>query len=105
MWIINLQGQNPSTISSSTSRGKKINRVVLCRLHTDKKEYSSEEEEVKPAAKKPVAAANEKSAVTDCSVKFNDRCEFPEILDLSSYIQTRSRETQLTPASTCFTLF
>jgi len=25
--------------------------------------------------------------VTDCSVKFNDRCEFPEVLDLSSYIQ------------------
>ena len=30
--------------------------------------------------------------VTDCSVKFNDRCEFPEILDLSSYIQTKDGE-------------
>ena len=27
--------------------------------------------------------------VTDCSVKFNDRCEFPEVLDLSAYIQTK----------------
>ena len=25
--------------------------------------------------------------ITDCSVKFNDKCEFPEVLDLSSYIQ------------------
>ena len=25
--------------------------------------------------------------ITDCSVKFNDKCEFPETLDLSSYIQ------------------
>eukprot|EP00092_Neocalanus_flemingeri_P030841 GFUD01033495.1.p1 GENE.GFUD01033495.1~~GFUD01033495.1.p1 ORF type:complete len:1103 (+),score=278.33 GFUD01033495.1:268-3576(+) len=30
--------------------------------------------------------------VTDCSVKFNDRCEFPEILDLSSYIQNKDAE-------------
>ena len=30
--------------------------------------------------------------VTDCSVKFNDRCEFPEILDLSSYIQGKDGE-------------
>jgi len=27
--------------------------------------------------------------VTDCSVKFNDRCEFPEVLDLNSFIQQK----------------
>ena len=26
--------------------------------------------------------------ITDCSVKFNDKCEFPEVLDLSNYIQS-----------------
>lgn len=25
--------------------------------------------------------------ITDCSVKFNDRCEFPEVLDLASFVQ------------------
>jgi ubiquitin carboxyl-terminal hydrolase 7 len=25
--------------------------------------------------------------ITDASVKFNDRCEFPELLDLSPFIQ------------------
>ena len=24
--------------------------------------------------------------ITDCSVKFNDKCEFPEVLDLSNYV-------------------
>jgi len=27
--------------------------------------------------------------VTDCSIKFNDRCEFPELLDLSPYCQAK----------------
>jgi len=41
--------------------------------------------------------------VTDCSVKFNDRCEFPEVLDLSSFIQQGkvgdSEETETPPDS------
>ena len=27
--------------------------------------------------------------ITDASVKFNDRCEFPELLDLTPFIQSR----------------
>ena len=30
--------------------------------------------------------------ITDSSVKFNDKCEFPEILDLSSYIHNKDEE-------------
>ena len=30
--------------------------------------------------------------ITDCSVKFNDKCEFPELLDLSSYISKEGEE-------------
>lgn len=32
--------------------------------------------------------------ITDCSVKFNDKCEFPELLDLSSYISKEGEEVQ-----------
>ena len=38
--------------------------------------------------------------VTDCSVKFNDRCEFPEILDLSNYIQSKEGEGEKDSADT-----
>ena len=30
--------------------------------------------------------------ITDSSVKFNDKCEFPEILDLSNYINSKEGE-------------
>ena len=30
--------------------------------------------------------------ITDCSVKFNDKCEFPEVLDLSNYISKEGEE-------------
>jgi ubiquitin carboxyl-terminal hydrolase 7 len=36
--------------------------------------------------------------VTDCSVKFNDRCEFPEVLDLASYVQ-RAGDGEAAPDS------
>jgi len=37
--------------------------------------------------------------VTDSSVKFNDKCEFPEILDLSSYIQQGENDANTEPES------